>query len=173
MNERLFISRQELIRTFGFSAPLVEELGRPDFIRANRGWGCTYLYDLARAEVFAEEHAERIAGIVAARPHSQARARAVSDRRRAETVEWSWTISLCVEPIPPYALEHARRYFAPQPITRERALLYLRLHYTSYLECVRLAARRYSAAEARVILRDRIDALLNAALLIQGVILPG
>src|SRR5581483_11639127 len=107
MTEPHLISRQELIRTFGFSAKLVAELGPPDCIRANRGWGFTYFYDVERVEVFAEEHAERIQRILAGRPQSQERARAASRRRIAEIVEWSRTIPILVERIPLDALEQA------------------------------------------------------------------
>lgn len=172
MNEPLLISRQELIRNFGFSARLVEDLGPPDFIRANREQGFTYLYDLARVETFLEEHAERIERILAARPRRQASARAVWRQRREEMVQWSRSIPLVLEPLPPHALEHARRYFAPQSLTKQRALLYLRLHYTNYLECVRLAALRQRATEVRQILCERVNTLLIAALEAQGITLP-
>ncbi len=164
MNEPLLISRQELIRSFGFSATLVQELGRPDYVRANRGWGFTYFYDLARVERFAEEHAERLEHILLARPARQERARATSRRRSEEMVTWSRTVPLLLEPIPPHALEHARRYFAPEALTRERALLYLRLHYTNYLECLRYVARAYGAAEARLVLCERVEVMLNSVL---------
>lgn len=172
MGEPFFISRQELIRAFGFSATLVEELGSPDFICANRRWGFTYFYELARVEVFAEENAERIQQILIARPRRQERAQAATRRRMDETVEWSRTIVLCLEPIPPHALEHARRYFAPQKLTRELALLYIRLHYTNYLQCLHQTARLFGAREARVVLCERIGAMLNSILEAEGLASP-
>lgn len=171
MSEPVLISRQQLIRTFGFSATLVESLGPPDYIRANPHWGNTHFYDLARVEVFAEEHAARIARIVATRRRRQESARHVISRRRAETLEWSRTVTIILEPISPSAFERARRYFAPQPLTRERALLYLQLHYTNYLECVSLAAGRCNANEARLVLRERVEEMLNEVVAAQSIAL--
>lgn len=158
--ERYLVSRQELIQTFGFSARLVQDLGRPDYVRANRNWGVTYLYDLERVEVFAQENVDRIERILAARPRRRESARKVSHRSCEETIQWSRTVPIVLAPIPPVALEYARRYFAPLPLTRQRALLYLRL-----------AARRHGADQARLVLQERVELMLAVASEAKGIAL--
>lgn len=164
MHQEVYVSRQEMIRTYGFSANLVSELGHPDFVRANAQWGYTYYYDLARVERFAEEHAAHIQRILTLRPRRQDGARHRVQRQRQETIEWSQSVPLHLASIPPSAFSAARRYFAPEALTRERLLLYLRLTCTDYLETLHLAARRLGATEARWILRERANQLLEATL---------
>lgn len=172
MSQEVYVSRQEVIQLYGFSANLILELGRPDFVRANARWGWTYFYDLARVEQFAEEHAERIQRILTLRLRRQMCARRSVQQCREETMAWSRTVSLRLEPIPPSAFAAARRYFAPAALTRERLLLYLRLTCTDYVETLALAAHRLGAAEARQILRERANQLIEAALRAQGLALP-
>lgn len=172
MSQEVYISRQEIIQLYGFSSNLILELGRPDFVRANARWGWTYFYDLARVEQFAEEHAERIQHILTLRPRRQMRARRSVQQRHEETIAWSQTFPLQLEPIPPSALAAARRYFAPAALTRELILLYLRLTCTDYVESLQWAAHRLGAAEARQILRERANQLIEAALRAQGLALP-
>ncbi len=169
MRKDLYISRQAMIQTYGFSANLVSELGQPDFVKANAQWGYTYYYDLERVERFAEEHATRIQRILALRPRRQTSARRRVQRQRQETIEWSQTAALHLDPIPPSAFSAARRYFGPEALTRERLLLYLRLSCTNYLETLQLAARRLGAAEARWILRERANQFIEATLREQGI----
>lgn len=59
--------------------------------------------------------------------------------------------------------------FAPEALTRERLLLYLRLTCTDYLETLQLAARRIGAAEARCILRERANQQIETMLRAQNV----
>lgn len=172
MAQEFYVSRQEVMQLYGFSANLVLELGRPDFVKANVQWGWTYFYDLERVERFAEEHAARIQRIIALRPHRQSSTRRTAQARRAETMAWSQTVPLQLDPIPPSAFAAARRYFAPAALTCERLLLYLRLTCTNYLELLPLAARRFGAAEARRILCERANQLIEAALRAQGFALP-
>lgn len=172
MRQNIYVSRQEMIRIYGFSANLVLELGRPDFVKANAQWGYTYYYDLERIERFAEEHAKRIQRILTLRPRRQSSARHSVQQRRQETIEWSQTVPLRLEPIPVSAFAAARSYFAPEVLTRERLLLYLRLTCTDYLETLQLAARRLGAAEARGILRERANQLIEATLREQGLTFP-
>ncbi len=172
MSQDVYVSRQEVIQLYGFSANLVLELGQPDFVKANARWGWTYYYDLARVERFAEEHAERIQRILTLRPRRQMRARHTIQQRRAETIAWSQTVPLHLDPIPPSAFAAARRYFAPIALTRERLLLYFRLTCTDYLETLQWAARRLGAAEARQILRERANELIETAMREQGFDLP-
>lgn len=164
MRQDFYVSRQEMIRIYGFSANLVLELGRPDYLKANAEWGCTHYYDLERVERFAEEHASRIQRILTLRPRRQASARRRVQRQHRETIEWSQTVQLHLDPISPYAIERARCYFAPEVLTRERLLLYLRLTCTDYLETLQMAARRLGVAEARWILRERANQLIEATL---------
>lgn len=172
MSQEVYVSRQDIIQLYGFSANLILELGQPDFVRANARWGWTYFYDLARVEQFAEEHAERIQRILAERSRRQMRARRSTRQRREETIAWSQNVPLHLEPIPPSTLAAARRYFAPASLTRERLLLYLRLTCTDYVEMLSLTAHRPGAAEARQILRERANQLIETALRAQGLALP-
>lgn len=169
MRQDAYISRREMIQTYGFSANLVAELGRPDFVKANAQWGYTYYYDLERVERFAEEHATRIQRILTLRPRRQTSARRRVLRQRQETIEWSQTVLLRLDPIPPSAFSAARRYFAPEALTHDRLLLYLRLTCTDYLETLQSVARRLGAAEARWILRERANQFIEATLREQGV----
>lgn len=169
MAQDLYVSRQEMIQTYGFSANLVSELGQPDFVKANAQWGYTHYYDLERVERFAEEHATRIQRILALRPQRQASARRRVELQRRETIEWSKVVRLHLNPILPSTFSAARRYFDPAPLTRERLLLYLRLTCTDYLEMLQLAARRPGAAEARCILRERANQIIESKLREQGV----
>lgn len=172
MSEDLYVSRQEIIHTFGFSATLVKELGQPDFVKANPRWGYTYYYDLGRVERFAEEHARRIRRILTLRPRRRASVHDAVQRRRQETIRWSETVPIHLESIPPYCLAAARRYFAPEAVTHDRFLLYLRVTCTDYLQLVQQAARRFGAADARLTLRLRANHLIEAALRRQGIDIP-
>lgn len=172
MRQDFYVSRQEMIRIYGFSANLVLELGRPDYVKANAEWGWTHYYDLERVERFAEEHASRIQRILTLRPRRQASASRRVHWQHQETIEWSQTVPLHRHPISPSAVERARCYFAPEVLTRERLLLYLRLTCTDYLETLQLTARRLGAAEARWILRERSNQLIEATLREQGLTLP-
>lgn len=172
MSQEVYVSRQEVIQLYGFSANLILELGRPDFVKANARWGWTHFYDLARVEQFAEEHAERIQRILTLRPRRQMRACRSVQQRRKETIAWSQTVPLQLEPIPPSAHAAARRYFAPAALTRELLLLYLRFTCTDYVETLSLAAHRLGTAEARQILRERANQLIETALREQGLALP-
>lgn len=172
MRQDFYVSRQEMIRIYGFSANLVLELGRPDYLKANAEWGCTHYYDLERVERFAEQHASRIQRILTLRPRRQASARRRLQRQYQETIEWSQMVQLRHDPIPTSAFAAARRYFAPEALTRDCLLLYLRLTCTDYLETLQLAARRLGAAEARWILRERANQLIEATLREQGLTLP-
>lgn len=169
MAQDLYVSRQEMIQTYGFSANLVSELGQPDFVKANAHWGYTHYYDLERVERFAEEHATRIQRILALRTQRQASARRRVEQQRRETIEWSKVVQLHLNPILPSTFSAARRYFDPAPLTRERLLLYLRLTCTDYLETLQLAARRLGAGEARCILRERANHLIETMLRAENV----
>jgi hypothetical protein len=175
--EKLYVYKTTLRTVYGLTPRMIEELDPPDKYCDNphRPSGpLANLYLIERVEAWIDEHNEEVAKARASRARRSAAAKAVHDKKRAERFQAAadWVRGLAIRvhsPLPKTLLEDAHRCYTLRgdaDCLNEKGLhAYCRHRLTNYEALLRELYQNEFSGDLYPILRERVDAVVTAALL--------
>jgi hypothetical protein len=171
-----YVYKSTLSRVFGLTPSMIQELGSPDRYCMNPHWRSgpeASLYRTERVEGWVAANKERVEKARASRARRSAAMKAVQDRKRAERFEqatgWARSVEIALQrPLPATLLDDARQCYRfsshVDPLEGKAVRAYVRHRLTNY-DSLRWGLRRHEfGEEVYRLLRERVDAVVEAAL---------
>lgn len=168
-----YVYKVTLKAVYGLTDKLIRDLGEPDRTVPNphyRSGPPASLYKVERVERWIDEHSEEVDRAREQHIARSSRALAAAAVKRAETRAWAKQVPLeWLGDIPPRIAEEARMYYLMRydslaELSTSALIAYVRHNLTNYEELLAELAGRIGCAEGYLIIRKRVDALVEGGL---------
>jgi hypothetical protein len=158
---KVALSKQEAKAHHNLTEADFRQIGPPDLVQARSAHGVRYLYRIERLEGWVAAHRRELQQDADWRAKRRHAAQMAAETRRSETMQWAAQVALELAAIPRNLEQLVRDYFGFDGVNRQQIVDFVRWRFSNYPIRVKQLAKRTGAAEARQLLKERIDGMIR------------